>query len=770
MYYFPMTEAAFEIFSRGEVPLWNPYLFCGMPFLASIEIGVLYPPNWVHLVAPAARGFCLLYVFHVLLAAFGSWLYARGRGRGAPAAMISATSFALAAPTVLHFDMGMSSVVYSSAWCPLIFALVDRCHQSRSLNSLCGLSLALACQFLAGFPMFTLLLAALIPAYLLVFATDWRALAGRRNLSTLCLFAAAAAIALGLVMPQLLATHEYLEYAHRGELSYQQATHCCFPAPNLVAFVVPEFFGNEKDCVYWGETFLFDANPFCGTTTILLAGLALFQWRNREVVFWGVATAVILAFSLGKYSWFYDLCYLYLPGADRFRGVARLSIFAVFGLSVLAGIGLEQALSGRLSAWQKRTCAALAVVAAVAAGWALIELRLNGHSPGWWQSLVLWVRGPGAELYSTIAPDLAPQYFDLSFSVMLRSLWLSMATIAAGALLILIPGHSPRGNAWRSLGLLVILTAELGTFDGKQMALSNTEPRRALAQIMQSLVSDDHDLFRMTIMSKQVTPNRLLYGRLQIPGGHENFVLARYSLFIYSWTEIEPELHAFLTVGNAHHIFDLLNVKYIAVPSEVTIREPGDELLHERAFQSGPQTFSIYRNSDVIPRLSLIHRAHHSASLLEALRMLPLLDHGHLKTDTIIEDGAASKAAASDDGSGSQELADADDQIRVLEYGPHRIVVESRSAAPGWLIDIDNFYPGWEARVDGKPVPMYPANIFMRAVPIAAGEHRVEMIYRPGPFRIGCRIAAVALLVLASLLGTSLVRGIRGKPRSARVS
>src|SRR5207253_482996 len=113
----------------------------------------------------------------------------------------------------------------------------------------------------------------------------------------------------------------------------------------------------------------------------------------------------------------------------------------------------------------------------------------------------------------------------------------------------------------------------------------------------------------------------------------------------------------------------------------------------------------------------------------------------HLKTDTIIEDGTASKAGAAGDRAEFDEQVESNDQVRVVEYGPHRIVVESHSTAPGWLIDIDTFYPGWEARVDGNPATVYPANVFMRAVPIAAGQHHVEMIYRPVPFHTGCKIA-----------------------------
>jgi hypothetical protein len=774
MYYFPMTEAAFEILSKGEFPLWNPYLFCGMPFLASIEIGVLYPPNWVHLIVPAERGFCLLYVFHILLAGIGSWVYARARGRGIPAALISTTSFALAAPTILHFDMGMTSVVYSSAWCPLIFALVERYRQNPSLVRVCGLSLVLACQFLAGFPMFTLLLAALIPAYLLVFAIDWRAFTGRRNLLMLCGLVAAAALALGLVMPQLLATSEYLEHAHRGELNYQQATHCCFPAPNLVTFFVPEFFGNDKDCLYWGETFLFDANPFCGVITILLSGLTLFRWRSREVVFWSVASAMILAFSLGKYSWFYDLCYLYLPGPDRFRGVARLSIFAVFGVSVLAGIGFEQAVAGRLSCWQRRVCLAFAALSAISFGWAVLQLGRDGPSPDWWPEFVGWVRGPGAELYSSIAPAHAPQFFEESFSLMLQSLARSSATLLAAALLLFVPRRTPRAEALCSAGLLALLAAELGTFDGKQVALSESEPRRRVAREMRSIMKDDHDLFRVTLTTKQQTPNRLLYGRLQTPGGHENFVLARYSLFIYKWTGIEPEYHTFLVLANAHHTFDLLNVKYFAVPQDVKHRETKDELVRDRAFLAGRQIFSVYRKANCLPRVSIIHRAHYAVGLDQAARMLKLLDRGRFQTDSIIEDPAAARAAPISDDRVESAKADegergnATDGAHVVEYGPNRIVVEARNAAPGWLIFIESFYPGWEARVDGIPAPVHAANLFMRAVPIAAGRHHVEMIYRPKPFQIGCHVAAATLVVEMMLLVLSLVRALRNRA-AARV-
>ena len=66
-YFFPAKTYAAGALRRGELPLWNPDLFLGAPFLANVQMAVLYPPDllfaflefppavaisqWLHLVA-----------------------------------------------------------------------------------------------------------------------------------------------------------------------------------------------------------------------------------------------------------------------------------------------------------------------------------------------------------------------------------------------------------------------------------------------------------------------------------------------------------------------------------------------------------------------------------------------------------------------------------------------------------------------------------------------------------------------------------------------
>jgi hypothetical protein len=102
--------------------------------------------------------------------------------------------------------------------------------------------------------------------------------------------------------------------------------------------------------------------------------------------------------------------------------------------------------------------------------------------------------------------------------------------------------------------------------------------------------------------------------------------------------------------------------------------------------------------------------------------------------------------------------------------GPGRIDVETRSSRH-WSLRVDTpetteltvanpMFPGWTARVDGRPVPLtVPSGDAIR-VRVPAGRHRVELAYVPWSFRFGCLVAIGSAIVL----GFSVRRLPRGVP------
>jgi uncharacterized membrane protein YfhO len=88
-------------------------------------------------------------------------------------------------------------------------------------------------------------------------------------------------------------------------------------------------------------------------------------------------------------------------------------------------------------------------------------------------------------------------------------------------------------------------------------------------------------------------------------------------------------------------------------------------------------------------------------------------------------------------------------QVRITSYKPNRIKLAAELTRPSIVVASEVYYPGWEALIDGKPAPLLCANYVLRAVPVPAGKHQIEMRFRSQTFQWGL---AISLLALAAAL------------------
>ncbi len=90
--------------------------------------------------------------------------------------------------------------------------------------------------------------------------------------------------------------------------------------------------------------------------------------------------------------------------------------------------------------------------------------------------------------------------------------------------------------------------------------------------------------------------------------------------------------------------------------------------------------------------------------------------------------------------------------VTTIAEKPSAMSFQTDAATPTILLLKDTVYPGWKAFVDGVATPILPANISARAIPLAAGTHRVDLRYEPQSLRIG--------LMASSATGVSLLAGV----------
>jgi hypothetical protein len=89
--------------------------------------------------------------------------------------------------------------------------------------------------------------------------------------------------------------------------------------------------------------------------------------------------------------------------------------------------------------------------------------------------------------------------------------------------------------------------------------------------------------------------------------------------------------------------------------------------------------------------------------------------------------------------------------VQIADFRPDRVTLVAQMPSPGFVVLVDTWDPGWHATVDGQEVLLLRANLAFRAVAVPAGDHRVEMRYRPRSVSVGIILSAVAAALLVGL-------------------
>src|ERR1035437_144294 len=191
----------------GELPLWNPYSHCGVPFLA--QMGQWYPVNWLCAVLPMPWSLNFALFLHLLLGGWGMYALARRWGADGFAASFAGLAFAFNGVSFSCFQW--SNYIASLGWLPwVVLAVTEAWRNGGRWLALAAIVSAL--QVLTATPELTLLgwlfLAALWLAEL--FSGNIKFWSSARRVALVILLAA------GLTMIQMLPFFDLLGHARLG--------------------------------------------------------------------------------------------------------------------------------------------------------------------------------------------------------------------------------------------------------------------------------------------------------------------------------------------------------------------------------------------------------------------------------------------------------------------------------------------------------------------------------------------------------------------------
>ena len=732
-YFYPTRLFAASCIRNGQIPLWNPYLYSGIPFLANLQSHIFYPPAVIYYLLPFDFGLKLFIVFHFALAGSFMYLLMREFRLSKTSSLVSAITYAFSGYLLSVVDMLTS--LTSAAWTPLIFLFFNKALSSECgmRNAECGrfkwialTGIALGLQFLGGEP--TVLYLNLIALFLFATAKELR---GKFRIphSAFRIFFLSGLIALGLVLFQALPFLEMVSYSSRGQMGYSQAVRLSLAPYGLIDLVVPLFTGALKTPVLWpGQAWL--KSSYFGILSLLFLLIAILFYRRRLVLFWAAIFLGAIIFSFGEYSPLYKFLYSHLPGLSLIRYPIKFFALITFSASILAGLGFEYIKKAKSKRW---------FLFLLFSNLLLLAIFLLGHFNR--ETIFLFLqRNYFPQIPLARILKVGGYYVDgvlANFRGVL--ILLSLATLS---LLLFLKKRI--SQSLLSFIILTIIILDLFIAGSNLNPLLDQEIYHKEPDIVLKVKGDrcllaprtesyfyshqGETLLSYVLSAKSfLLPNTALGYRLFDAWGYG-------SLQLNDYTDLVEKGRENLS------LVSLLNVRHLISREKI----PDLKLVHDE------KGVKVYENRKALPRAFFVPRARIIKDRGKILEAMISKDFDPTR-EVLLEEGIRDQATRKCGYPGIRRNLLPTSHF--LEYQPNKVIIQDFVApSDGFLFLSDTYYPNWKAYVDGVQTKIYRANYTFRAIQIKEGRHKVEFIYRPLSFIIGGLGSIITLLILIVIL------------------
>lgn len=742
----PWREFAMASLRTGQIPLWNPYNYAGAPFLGNGQSAVLYPLNFLYLVLPDATALLLGAMTRLFIAGFSTYVFARLIGLRPLGATVTSVGFTFSGTLVVWLLYPLANV---AIWLPALFLAGEAIVRRPSAPRVVAMGVIVAVQFLGGHAETSLHILAAVGLYVawrlaMLFRAerDWRSVARR-----LGAFAGALALGTGGAAVQLLPLAEYvLESFTLHERLAWVPSPWAVRIPNVLAMVAlacPYCFGSSLggDLPLGPVLRIGNFNElnggYVGLLALLLAGLAIALGARRGLDRFFIVLAGLAFCTAYAIPPVFNAVHA-LP-LFRVSVNARTLLLLAFALCVLAGRGTDL-LTGTLDArargiltWGRKVLvAAMVGVAVLTAGLLITVMSFREQILEWAKARIAartWDPAGSERLLG-----LLPHYHDRLVSLLLKQGSGRLALLALSGLAIAVAVRSARGRrayAWVLPGVLLLDLFSFGRNYNPSLPTPVEYPLHPAIEFVQA----QPGLFRVLTLNGGLPPNtNMMYGLFAVRG-YDALETKAYHRFLAATGDYRRPHGAIRTLYFSNFespLIDLLNVKYVI--SDLALRHPKLTRVWE-----GSGAY-VYENRSALERAFLVYRTRVLSDARDMDRALraPEFDP---RTVVLLEGQEPAFTGPGDPAA----------TVRVTDYQPARVAVEVSSCCEAVLILADAWFPGWRATVDGRPEPILPGNLLLRAVPVPAGYHRVLFWYDPLSFRLGLLTSALAVAVAVSL-------------------
>lgn len=725
--------AAATLRATGHFPLWNPYLFGGMPYVAAMHGDIFYPTFLLRMIMPTDVAMTWGFIIHIFLAGFFTYVFLRGLGYGFFGSVVGGLAYMMSGQIASSVSPGHDGKLFVSALFPLGLWMLHRGIREGKNWSWGAFALIVGLCVLSPHPQLLqyMLLTSGAYALFLAFATLE---GGRlpRDVAIRRLGAALIAVLIGLAIGavQYLPVREYVKWSPRagGLADYAAATSYAWPPEELLNAYLPQFSGMLDN--YWGRNFIHLHSDYVGVVVLILAGAAFLGLRadprRKQIIFWTSALIISVLWSLGSATPFYHIPYALIPGTKYFRAPATIFFVGTLAIGLLACAGTERFLQLRVSRkYMVGWLIAGGVIAVLASVGALNSIAESFADP---RALDRVQANRGALFLGA--------WRSFAFVVMMFAVWYAFTRntlsirVAAWALAFLMAI-----DLWSIERLYWMFSAPAKTIYASDAIVDilkrEPQPTRVLAFPVRQTRGPDAFLGGDALMS---------HGIRQVLGYHGNQI-GRYNELVGANSD-DNRLFTANVLALTNTGYFLTNISELPFIGNTTmvkgpvVNAAGDTTYLYRVNRNNPYSW-------VTP---VAVKAPDDQVLATVLN--PRFDVRR----AALFDPSAEVASAGAIQSLPAPLSIA---TSVRSYAPGSVKIDLSAPAPAGssLIVSENYYPGWVASVDGKPGRIGRADYSLIGVELPEGARTVELNFTSPSYQRGKVVTWIAILLGLVVLG-----------------
>lgn len=704
----------------GRLPVWTGTLSNGRPLLASQESAPLFPLTWIGVVLPYWSSLAWIAVLRLLIAGCGMYLLARALALRRGPSLLGAITFAFGTYLIVWL---MHPHVNAYVLLPWLFLTGDRVCLNGTVRDAALLALVLGLAWLGGQPEAALIVslaaAAWIAYRLLALGLPRAELLRRAALAV-----GAAVLGAGIAAVMLLPLNQVL-----GQSVNSSRSNPPLPGSSILSIFFPEYWG-RPDRAGWpngGPVNFTERTLYLGALPFLLAFAGLFARRPRGPQLFFAAMGAIslvvvfrnpIATLVGK-----------LPLLDQIN-LNRVLILASFAIAMLAAFGCERLLAAD-SAQRRRM-----LIAAACAALLPVLIVIVAHPKR--------IGDAGQALEVAIGTTGARNGDGVVTGSVLR--WLVFAG-AGIAVIALVPRARQRTTVLLGAAVALVALDLLAIGWGYNPAIAQAKadpPTPTAVQVMRRLTAGGGAASGIDSM----TPNTTARWDLRDIHAYEDPWIKRRVALAGVFGSPDDRGVVSLAPGDPRtpKALDVYGVGAVLLPRvPPSLAAP---LNRAPVAYAGPDGV-VLRNPDALPLGFVAYRWRPSPSMVGSVLLLAAGSARQALQEPVIETRQPSPTGPAQPSTPAHLVSQSDTAM----------AFDVDAGAPGQFVFLNTYYPGWQATVDGRSVPIAPANVAFDAVPIPAGAHRVRFSYHPTSVVVGGVISIVALVVtVLCLLPLSFLR------------